>query len=92
MNDGGPGDEDRRRRRLRHRSHHRGTKELDILLGAFADAHLGAMDDGALRCYERVLTVEDPVMLDWLFGRAQPPDEAMNDVLVMLLDFARRRR
>ncbi len=30
----------RRRERLRYRSHHRGTKEMDLLLGSFADRHI----------------------------------------------------
>lgn len=85
-------DEDRLRRRLRFRSRHRGTRELDTLLAAFADAHLGAMDGADLRRYERLLAVEDPVILDWLLGRAAPPAEALDDVLRLLLDFAARPR
>jgi antitoxin CptB len=76
------------RRRLRFRSRHRGTKELDILFAGFAEAHLGELDDGQLRRYERLLAIEDPVMLDWLMGRTAPSREAMNDVLRLLLEFA----
>ena len=37
-----------RRKRLRFRSWHRGTKEMDLLMGSFADAHLSAFDVGQL--------------------------------------------
>lgn len=78
------------RRRLRFRSHHRGCKELDVLLGRFADRFLDGMTRGQLDRFEVVLAIEDPVMLDWLMGRAEPP--AGNDVLRMLIDSTGRRR
>lgn len=79
------------RRRLRYRSHHRGTKELDVLLGHFADRHLDAMTRGQLVAYEALLAVEDPVMLGWLMGTAAPPGDARSDVLDLLLGFVGQR-
>jgi antitoxin CptB len=75
------------RRRLRWRSHHRGTKELDILFGRFADAHLGAMTREELLVYESLLEVEDPLMLGWMMGTTAPPAEARSHVLDALLAF-----
>ncbi|MEX2648811.1 MAG: succinate dehydrogenase assembly factor 2 [Alphaproteobacteria bacterium] len=75
------------RRRLRYRSHHRGTKELDVLLGRFADCHLDALTRDQLVTYEALLAVEDPVMLGWLMGTAEPPRDARSDVLDLLLRF-----
>ncbi len=43
-----------RRRRLLFRSWHRGIRETDLLLGRFADAHIGDMTDGDLDEYERL--------------------------------------
>jgi antitoxin CptB len=43
------------RKRLRFRSWHRGTREMDLILGRFADAHLAAMDRGQLDRYGRLL-------------------------------------
>ncbi len=75
------------RRRLRYRSHHRGTKELDVLLGRFADHQLDAMTHDQLVTYEALLAVEDPVMLGWLMGMVEPPTDARSDVLDLLLRF-----
>ena len=76
---------ERLRRRLRFRSHHRGCKELDLLLGRFADRHLATMDAALLADYAALLEVEDPVMLDWLMNRTAPPTD--NRVLAMVLAF-----
>ncbi|HEX6101764.1 MAG TPA: succinate dehydrogenase assembly factor 2, partial [Alphaproteobacteria bacterium] len=37
-----------RRKRLRFRAWHRGTRETDLLFGGFADAHLAALDEAQL--------------------------------------------
>ena len=43
---------DARRKRLRVRSWHRGTREMDILLGRFADQALSRLSDAQLDRYE----------------------------------------
>ncbi|MDX2289693.1 MAG: succinate dehydrogenase assembly factor 2 [Hyphomicrobiaceae bacterium] len=48
------------RRRAAYRAAHRGTKEMDILLGRFAAEHLPAMDTAELARFERFLSVPDP--------------------------------
>jgi antitoxin CptB len=63
------------RRRLRFRSWHRGTREADLLLGSFADAHLATFDRAMLEEYDRLLGVADPDLYNWMSGReAIPPD------------------
>ena len=57
-----------RRRRAIWRAGHRGTKELDLLVGRFAEAHLPAMDGEALDRFERFLAVADPEIQSWLLG------------------------
>ncbi len=76
-----------RRKRLKFRSRHRGTKELDLLLGGFADRQLDSMSAAQLDQYEALLGVPDPVIYGWLAGRHAPPPEHDNDVTRLLLDF-----
>lgn len=76
-----------RRKRLLYQSGHRGTKESDLLLGAFAAAHLQAFTAAQLDRYEALLDESDNDLFDWISGRAAPPDEKLNDVLRLLLDF-----
>ena len=73
------------RKRLRYRSWHRGTKELDLLLGSFADRHLDAFDHGQLARFEVLLEAPEPVIQAWLVDRVPPPAEAESDVLRLLL-------
>jgi antitoxin CptB len=57
-----------RRRRAAWRAGHRGTKELDILVGRFADDRLSAMGAVELAHFERFLAVNDPEIQSWLLG------------------------
>jgi len=51
-----------RRRRAAYRASHRGTKEMDFILGRFAEAHLATMTDHELGDFERLLALPDPVL------------------------------
>lgn len=76
-----------RRKRLRFRSWHRGTKEMDLLMGSFADAHLETFGRDQLDRYEALLDVPEPVVYDWILGRTAPPADYDHDVMKLLLDF-----
>ena len=76
-----------RRKRLLYRSWHRGTKELDLFIGSFADAHLAGLDAGQLDRYEVILDRDENDIYDWLSRRAPVPPELDNDVMAMILDF-----
>ena len=78
---------DARRKRLRFRSWHRGTREMDLILGRFADAHIAAMSPEQLDRYAALLENSDPDIYDWLTDRAQPPPSAETDVLQLLRRF-----
>jgi antitoxin CptB len=64
---------DERRRRLLFRSRHRGIREMDLVLGPFADARLKAMSDAELDEYERWLDIPDQQMFAWVNGSETPP-------------------
>ncbi|MEL6747916.1 MAG: succinate dehydrogenase assembly factor 2 [Pseudomonadota bacterium] len=53
------------------RATHRGTKEMDWLLGKFAVAQCAAMDDATLVAFENMLAVEDPILYAWLLDPAK---------------------
>ncbi len=78
---------DIRRKRLLFRSWHRGTRESDLILGRFADAHLAGLDEGQLDRYEALLDCADADLWDWVAGRAAPPPEHDHDVTRLLLSF-----
>ena len=77
-----------RRKRLRFRSWHRGTKELDLLLGGFADRELGAMATAELDRYEALLEVPEPALYAWLTRQDVPPPEFDHEVMRRVIEFA----
>ena len=57
-----------RRRRAQWRALHRGTKELDLMIGRFAAARLGDMDEKFLARFEAFLAVSEPQLQMWLLA------------------------
>lgn len=79
---------DARRRRLVFRCWHRGTREMDLILGRFADARVPTMDEGELEALERLLDVPDPDLFAWVTGR-DAPVEHQGSILERLRAFHR---
>lgn len=65
-----------RRRRLRYRAWHRGTKEMDLVLGPFADAHLEGYGPSELDRLEALMDEEDTDLLKWVMGQEPVPPAA----------------
>jgi antitoxin CptB len=55
-----------RRRRLLFRSWHRGIREMDLIMGRFADSCIETMSEAELDAYERLIEVPDPVLYGWI--------------------------
>ncbi len=68
-------DIDVRRKRAVWRAAHRGTKELDLLVGRFADARLAAMTEAELSRFEAFLAATEPELQAWLLGPAGAASE-----------------
>ena len=64
-----------RRRRIRFRAWHRGTREMDLLMGGFADAELMRLSDAQLAEFEHLLDLPDPLVFAWLAGLEDVPAE-----------------
>jgi antitoxin CptB len=76
-----------RRRRLRFRVWHRGMREVDLVLGRFADAHLADLDERELASFEALLDVPDPEVLAWVTGETEVPPDADSPLLRRILAF-----
>jgi antitoxin CptB len=72
------------RKRLIYRSWHRGTREMDLLLGSFADKHMPSFGKAELSLYEALLEQSDPDLYDWILGKEEPPANLMSDILQRL--------
>lgn len=76
---------DDKRKRLHFRSWHRGTRELDLIMGTFADRVLPALADVELDFYDEILTHPDPDLYNWITGVEAVPANFMNPVMERLL-------
>lgn len=76
-----------KRKQLIFRSWHRGTREIDLLLGRFADAHVTGFDAGQLVLYDRLLNNSDPDLFNWVTGAEPVPPSEDTSVLRLLLKF-----
>jgi antitoxin CptB len=66
-------DREVRRRRIRFRAWHRGTREMDLVMGGFADAALSGLSETELDQFERLLDLPDPLVFAWLAGMEEVP-------------------
>lgn len=80
---------DPRRRKLLFRSWHRGLREIDLILGSFADAQIHALTEAELDQYEKLLDIPDPEILPWVTGERPLPQMPERDILEKVLAFRR---
>ena len=67
---------DERRRKMPFRSWHRGIREIDLIMGRFADVHIANLTDAELDQYQRLLDAQEHDLLGWVMGQIPvPPDE-----------------
>ena len=59
---------DERRRRILFRAWRRGLREMDLVMGQFADANLPAMTEAEIDEFEALLEIPDPQTLAWITG------------------------
>jgi antitoxin CptB len=79
-----------RLKRMAMRSWRRGTKEMDLVLGPWADAHLAGLDAERLRVYDLLLEENDQDLMAFILGQAEPP-AAIAGLLAEIASFARGR-
>lgn len=75
-----------RRKRLLFRSWHRGTREMDLLLGNFAGRNLPTFSERQLDLFEALLEYADSDIYGWMTGREPVPLAVDNDVTKLLLN------
>ena len=66
---------DDRRKRVLFRCWHRGTREMDLILGRFADAELGGLAELELVQFENLISLEDPALYAAFAGDGVIPEE-----------------
>jgi len=80
-------DRETRLKRMAMRSWRRGTKEMDLILGPYADTRLAALEGETLDLYDALLSENDQDLYPWITGAATPPDR-FNGLIGDIAEFA----
>jgi len=81
---------DVRRRRLLFRAWRRGVREMDLIVGRFADAHIDTFDDAGLDEFERLIEAPNAALYAWVVGAETAPANYDTAVLAKLKAFHMR--
>jgi antitoxin CptB len=81
-------------KRLAWRAHHRGTKEADLLVGGFFDAHHPSWGEAEREQFAVMLEEQDVDIMAWAHGTAEPPERFAGPMIEALkqLDYIRIAR
>jgi len=82
-----PADPHARLKKLRFLAWRRGFREMDLIMGRFADARLAGLDAEGLAEFERLLDAPDQEVYAWIIGRLPTPANYDGPVLQALKDY-----
>lgn len=66
----------------------RGVRELDVLLDKYLKSKYLQLDTSEKQAFERFLDVQDPIIMDWLFGKSEPEDKGMYNIINQLKELS----
>ena len=75
------------KKQIIYRSTHRGTKEMDLLLGNFVKNNIDALNDIELKYLEEFLLIEDEILYDWYFNKKENSKIPNNKISEKLRNF-----
>lgn len=76
-----------RRRRILFRAWHRGTREMDLLMGSFTDSAIASMTDEELSVFETLIEAPDRDIFSWITGAAETPSNYDTEIFRRLKRF-----
>ncbi|NNC99431.1 MAG: succinate dehydrogenase assembly factor 2 [Gammaproteobacteria bacterium] len=59
----------------------RGVRELDVLLGQFLETDYPSLPSQLQIAFQRLLELQDPLIMDWLFARSCPDDPDLLEII-----------
>ena len=75
------------KKQIIYRATHRGTKEMDILLGNFVKKYIEEFNDNELQDLEKLLFIEDEIIYNWYFQNNSDNSIPNTKVTLMLKNF-----
>lgn len=81
-------DLDPRRRRILYRCWHRGIREMDLVLGQFAEEQIAALPDSQLDALETIMAEDDHDLLKWVTGAEAVPVRHQTDLFYQIASYS----
>ena len=75
------------KKQIIYRSTHRGTKEMDLLLGNFVKKNIGKFTDSELKDLKNLIEIEDEILQKWLFDKNNENLVPFNKISKMFKEF-----
>jgi len=75
------------RKQIIYRSMHRGSKEMDLLLGNFVKKNIDKLNNNELKDLEKLLFIEDEIIYKWYFEKNSDNAIPNTKVSMMLKNF-----
>lgn len=75
------------RKRLYYQSQHRGMKEMDLILGGFAQQHLQTLTEEELLHFEHLLAFSDQQLYGWIVENASFSDDVPGKLIEMIIGY-----
>jgi antitoxin CptB len=90
----GPMPSEQEFKRLHWRAHHRGTREADMLIGGFFDAHHASWSADERSLFAQMLDEQDVDIMAWAIGTVEPPERFAGPMIEAMqkLDYIRIAR
>ena len=82
---------DARRKQMIYRANHRGIKEMDIMLGGFAEACIADLTETELDAFEALLSETDRDLLTWFTGEVAVPDSVRSPIFDRVTEHQAKR-
>jgi len=78
-------------KRLQYRANHRGIKEMDIVIGGFANDKLPEMDDAQIDDFEKLMSEHDRDLIIWFTNEAPFPHDDLRGIFDIVCDYLKTR-
>ncbi len=78
---------DPRRRRIVFRAWRRGTREMDLIMGGFADDNIAKLSSDEVDEFEKIIELPDLDLYRWINGEASVPEEHDTPLMRRLMTF-----
>ena len=59
----------------------RGVKELDVIFTRFVETDYLDLSEEQKKAFEKILETQDPIIMDWLFGRSEPTNKIIKQLI-----------